>query len=133
MYFLFYFRDIILGLMEDLTKENSKIIICMESDIIFGEMVENIMVNKLLFLGGYMNDKKHGYGKYIWSDGRKYIGYWDNGKQNGYGKYYTSNGNAQYGLWTKGRRSFWLTDEQITKLKENSEFMKVYTDELISI
>jgi len=30
--------------------------------------------------GGYLKDKKHGYGCYTWADGRKYSGMWESGK-----------------------------------------------------
>lgn len=29
--------------------------------------------------GEYLKDKKHGQGKFIWPDGRKYEGAWENG------------------------------------------------------
>ena len=34
----------------------------------------------------YLDDKKHGFGTFIWPSGKKFIGYWKNGKQHGTGK-----------------------------------------------
>lgn len=39
--------------------------------------------------GQYVDDKKHGYGIYQWPDGRLYKGYWKNGKQHGLAEYQT--------------------------------------------
>jgi len=33
-----------------------------------------------LYVGTYINDKKHGTGTYVWADGRAYIGGWKDGK-----------------------------------------------------
>lgn len=38
-------------------------------------------------------DKKHGFGRYRWADGKIYEGYWKNGKQEGKGKIIDTNGN----------------------------------------
>jgi hypothetical protein len=32
------------------------------------------------YIGGYVEDKKHGFGDFFWPDGRKYQGQWMNGK-----------------------------------------------------
>jgi hypothetical protein len=76
----------------------------------------------------YLNDKKHGFGKYKWADGRRYIGYWQNGKQNGYAKYVMANCSTHFGIWTKGKRTSWLSDEQIEKLKSNKDFVKILNE-----
>ena len=34
----------------------------------------------------------HGGGVYKWKDGRKYVGEYENDKKNGYGKYYWNDG-----------------------------------------
>jgi hypothetical protein len=60
-------------------------------------------------------DKKHGYGIYTWTDGRRYEGYWAYGKQNGEGVYYHPNGNVKKGLWEDGKRMKWLDDDEATK------------------
>lgn len=44
-------------------------------------------------------DKKHGYGVYIWADGRRYEGLWQNGKQHGKGKYILPNNTVKVGIW----------------------------------
>ena len=86
-----------------------------------------------IYIGSYKNDKKHGFGKYSWVDGRKYIGYWENGKQNGYGKYISmlENGklNIQIGFWNKGKRIYWLNDSDITSLKSDEYIIKILAEE----
>lgn len=39
--------------------------------------------------GQYVDDKKHGYGIYQWPDGRLYKGYWKDGNQHGLAEYQT--------------------------------------------
>lgn len=36
--------------------------------------------NKYIYNIRYREDKKHGQGTFVWSDGRKYIGEWVDGK-----------------------------------------------------
>jgi hypothetical protein len=43
-----------------------------------------------MYVGEYLNDKKHGRGVFTWKDGRKYDGEWKEGKQNGKGRYYNA-------------------------------------------
>ena len=44
--------------------------------------------------GQYVDDKKHGYGIYQWPDGRLYKGFWKDGKQHGLAEYQTVNQSA---------------------------------------
>lgn len=60
------------------------------------------------YVGGYIDDKKHGYGVFEWPDGRKYQGGWVNGKQEGTGFYKSSNGSEREGEWKEGKRVKWL-------------------------
>ncbi len=39
-----------------------------------------------------MNDKKHGYGIYIWPDGKQFSGEWLKGKREGKGKLINKHG-----------------------------------------
>ena len=86
-----------------------------------------------VYVGAYKNDKKHGFGKYSWADGRKYIGYWENGKQNGYGKYICKNDNniitSQIGFWNKGKRIYWLNDNDKLALKTDEKLIKILAEE----
>jgi hypothetical protein len=43
-------------------------------------------------MGEYFDDRKNGYGEFVWPDGRSYKGDWLNGKQHGKGMYKTSQG-----------------------------------------
>ena len=44
----------------------------------------------------------HGYGRYIWKDGRKYEGYYENNKKHGKGVYTYSDGSMYKGDWVEG-------------------------------
>ena len=59
-------------------------------------------------------DKKHGYGKYKWADGRQYEGYWLNGKQHGQGHYILKDGSVKIGEWVNGKRTHWIGEENQT-------------------
>ena len=39
------------------------------------------------YLGEYKDGKKHGKGRYTWSDGGIYVGKWKDGKEDGHGTY----------------------------------------------
>ena len=56
-------------------------------------------------------DKKHGFGRYMWADGRVYEGMWQNGKQHGEGKYVQSDGKIKHGIWGDGKRIKWTSVE----------------------
>ena len=53
-------------------------------------------------------NKKHGFGKYHWADGRIYEGQWLNGKQHGRGKYTHQGGQIKIGIWANGKRTHWV-------------------------
>lgn len=86
-----------------------------------------------IYIGSYKNDKKHGFGRYNWADGRKYIGFWENGKQNGYGKYISKDENnntlVQIGFWNKGKRIYWLNNNDLQSLKNDEKLIKVLSEE----
>lgn len=63
-----------------------------------------------MYSGEYKNDKKHGYGTYTWTDGRKYIGEWVNSKRHGRGKIVSQDGSEREGMWEEDRRVKWLDD-----------------------
>jgi hypothetical protein len=94
-----------------------------EGHYIWGDGREYIGI-KLFYIGGYKNDKKHGFGKYTWADGRQYIGYWENGKQHGNGKYILE-GGYQIGRWMKGKRTSWLSENEIEELKSDPAFARI--------
>lgn len=66
-------------------------------------------------LGEYHMDKKHGYGIYIWADGRRYEGLWQNGKQHGKGKYILPNNTVKVGIWEDGKRIRWIDQYQVNE------------------
>ena len=55
------------------------------------------------YLGKYKDGKKHGKGRYTWSDGGIYVGNWKEGKQHGQGTYTTPAGRKYVGEWKEGK------------------------------
>ncbi len=58
-----------------------------------------------------MEDKRHGYGKFKWKDGREYEGEWVKGKQHGIGLYRNAKGSEKKGKWVEGKRVAWLSGD----------------------
>ena len=80
-----------------------------------------------MYVGQYVDDKKHGYGIYTWPDGRAYKGYWKDGKQHGLAEYHiranrpnseTPSMQIRYGLWDGGARKLWFDVNQEANLAE---------------
>lgn len=57
---------------------------------------------ELGYTGDWKNDKKEGYGIYVWDDGQKYEGYWKNNLRHGNGTVIFENGESLTGRWTNG-------------------------------
>ncbi len=55
------------------------------------------------YLGEYKDGKKHGKGRYTWSDGGIYIGNWKDGKEHGQGTYTSPAGTKYVGEWREGK------------------------------
>jgi hypothetical protein len=51
----------------------------------------------------FLNDKRDGFGRLIWSDGAYYEGFWQADKRCGQGCFYHSNGNKNEGVWKDGK------------------------------
>ena len=65
------------------------------------------------YIGYYRKDVKHGDGTLIWPDGREYEGQWKHGLQHGVGYYKWYNKikekqEQKKGEWSKGNRVQWL-------------------------
>ncbi len=90
--------------------------------------MEEVIQVKTNNIGTYKNDKKNGFGKYRWSDGREYIGSWENGKQSGYGKYSIGD-QSQIGKWVKGKRVCWLSSIEIEELKKDLTYVMLFNNE----
>ena len=73
----------------------------------FGEF---IWVEGKKYVGFYKNDKKEGFGIYYWPNSRFFVGFWKEGKQNGVGKYIKED-IVKYGIWKDGRREKWFDNE----------------------
>ena len=61
--------------------------------------------------------KKNGLGKYVWPDGRSYVGFWERGKQHGLGKYIDENNCEKFGMWLCGKRNRWLDETELNLFK----------------
>ena len=55
------------------------------------------------YVGEYKDGKKHGKGRYTWSDGGIYIGNWKDGKEHGHGTYTSPVGTKYVGEWKEGK------------------------------
>ena len=89
------------------------------------------------YAGFYERDKKEGFGIYYWTipDKRVYIGFWKNGKQEGVGKYINQK-SARYGYWLRGERTKWFDSDQeaLDSIPKNLQKYKVLmTSELSEI
>ena len=61
------------------------------------------------YIGDYKNDKKEGHGVLTWPDGRKYDGSWKNGRQDGLGKFFNPKSKKwKEGIWKEGKRIKWI-------------------------
>jgi hypothetical protein len=75
------------------------------------------------YFGNYKDDKKQGFGAFIWNINPKikaYFGFWDDGKQDGVGIMITSKG-IKYGYWYQGVRQRWF--QAVWEMKK---FAKAY-------
>ena len=69
--------------------------------------------------------KKNGIGKYIWNDGREYIGYWMNGKQHGLGLYTNEVKENMWGIWINGKRTRWLEEKDLEEIKNDDCYKEI--------
>ena len=72
---------------------------------------EFIWVEGKKYIGFYKNDKKEGFGIYYWPNDRFFVGFWKEGKQNGVGKFIKDD-VFKYGVWKNGKREKWFKDEE---------------------
>ena len=73
-----------------------------------------------MYHGEYMNDKKNGFGVYVWADGRAYLGNWTDGKQDNERVYILPNGTVRKGVYEGNNRKDWIpmSEEEQTKYKQ---------------
>lgn len=84
--------------------------------------------------GNYNNDKKHGYGKYYWTPKIYYEGNWVNAKQHGVGICHT-NDKVIKGEFRSGRMIRIISEEKINgeennKLVDNGDIVKMLRENL---
>ncbi|EDP96325.1 glycosyltransferase family 39 protein [Kordia algicida OT-1] len=65
------------------------------------------------YTGAWENDKRNGFGTYLWEDGQKYEGFWKDDVRHGKGTVFFKNGENLSGVWTNGK----LNGEVIKKDK----------------
>jgi hypothetical protein len=54
------------------------------------------------YTGGYLHDKKHGYGEFYWMSGNIYKGNYVNDERDGFGEMYFTDGTIYKGDWARG-------------------------------
>jgi 4-amino-4-deoxy-L-arabinose transferase-like glycosyltransferase len=55
------------------------------------------------YWGNWENDKRNGFGTYVWEDGQKYEGNWKDNLRHGEGTVYFQNGESLSGVWQHGK------------------------------
>jgi hypothetical protein len=56
-----------------------------------------------VYVGGFREGKRHGFGNNTWPNGAKFVGLYKNGKRDGPGRYFNTNGTLeQSGIWRSG-------------------------------
>lgn len=70
--------------------------------------------------GQFLNDKKHGYGKYSWKDARYHEGWWHEGLQHGLGIYKSINEEKLYGRWENGKKVEGYNEEQVKQIESHT-------------
>ena len=66
--------------------------------------------------GSYRHNKKHGEGAYTYSDGSKYRGEWVDGMQHGVGFIVDSDSSYERrGIWAFGKLKQWIKDENLAQ------------------
>ena len=71
----------------------------------------------------YFNDKKHGFGIFHWANGKRYEGRWFEGKQHGYG-ILIDKSKKQHGEWKEGQRIKVFKEDEVKQVYANYEDLK---------
>ncbi|WP_046757643.1 phospholipid carrier-dependent glycosyltransferase [Kordia jejudonensis] len=58
---------------------------------------------ELGYTGTWKDEKRNGFGTYVWEDGQKYIGNWKNDVRDGQGTVFFKNGEQLSGVWQQGK------------------------------
>ena len=62
-----------------------------------------------------MNGKREGTGTLIWASGHRYTGHWLDDKQHGIGVLVSTEGKQKKGEWQKGYFVRWIVENQMLK------------------
>ncbi|CAE7211473.1 Morn1 [Symbiodinium natans] len=65
----------------------------------------------MIYEGDYLDDAKHGFGKFTWPNGNVYEGGWQNGKRHGKATFVTSTGKQKVGFWHDDKFVKWEGDD----------------------
>lgn len=82
------------------------------------------------YIGMYEDDKKDGFGMFYWPETKKvYVGYWKEGKQDGFGRTIKKSYN-KFGFWAAGKRqktfkTFWEFEKNKRITESDSKFFKM--------
>ena len=68
------------------------------------KLVNEYLVNGDTYSGTTLEDERHGWGQYVWTDQSKYIGQWYKDQREGYGVYFYQNGDTYYGEFRNNLR-----------------------------
>lgn len=60
--------------------------------------------NGAVYVGDWVNGKRHGFGEHTFPNGERYIGYWKNGKREGFGRRYFISGDWYEGHWVRDKK-----------------------------
>jgi hypothetical protein len=77
-----------------------------------GEWIQNkphgqgrvVWSNGATYTGQFLEGKYHGLGVYVWPSGKKFVGRWQNGVKNGHGLYTWPNGKKYDGEYKNGQK-----------------------------
>jgi len=70
----------------------------------FGEGTLHNLETGAKYVGQFQNDRCHGYGDQVWSDGSRYRGQWRDGQKHGSGEYISPEELRYAGQWENGRK-----------------------------
>jgi len=106
------------GRRETRTYDNDKLISSSKSTSSNSSApIQKKTYNNGVYEGQFLNDKRHGRGKYTFQSGEVYDGEWRDGDRNGYGKCRWANGNSYEGDWKgnmrTGRGKFFWADGSV--------------------
>merc|ERR1712224_591336 len=84
-------------------------------------MVWSTEEGKLVYEGQYVEDAKHGSGRFEWPDGGVYEGEWYHGRMQGLGWYTDPHGDRRQGEWVADQILRWIDEPKANALGQNGQ------------